>query len=1104
MSQQAKRYAKRDALWQARSLLRTTLSLFPGTAPELLSKPSPEERPRLRMISLARGRLDETRIDAEDLRRVRHALKRLGSLPPNALRRLSREPVTWLSRVEHLCDLFGLRLGGQTVSINQLAQVCDQRVRAQLHSMLDERPELSTLLSTILQVELTRRDGLDATRWKFLQTHLDSMADLVSAEDDLRLQLGLYQIAPSIEPRWFQFLIEVLGCPELSEESNSLLPRFTQLANQLRKRLQFGVSVDTPARPRLRSELITHTRWLVRQPPKHIRVCTRFLASLIADSTIKDIQDVFGGVENAIRNIERAHAKVTALGPIEYIVAVGGDVPINKLLEAPQEAVSMVESIALLRKQLSEMTVRNELPTFKGKTRFFESLSGAHWRVRLGWLQVCKRHTPRYDPSNPNQIHRLLPALGNLFQRRGVPARVQLSVSCDEIVSALDDEPVSPEQLSRYLAVVERILYGTPTLAFHGATAASAALFARSRSEAVTLVEWHAARGNSSTNLYHLEYAIPLSKNVQEAFELLGWFSEIRLCHETLELLTGVEDPLLRRSILGMLSRREKRRIERFVTHLRLWKALGKPLEAVPRAERDACWVATYPASLHAALLELSQQCDDAETVAAQLLRQNFPSRGRLQSQVEFLTQKLGEDDLTSVQRDRMTAKRDRLLGYLNAPPAPSDARLKKLESKIRARCERAAVEEFQQRCRASALQPFGGDDVIDSLPDRLQKPPYNELLPAVLSLGGRARTVGLRLLMAGDRERKNLAPLEPANARFLTKMRRLGIQMEPWLNANQVVSDKSGNLHLGFEDDALELLLMGHHFSTCLSPHDVNFFSAVSNAIDINKQVLYCKTEGGRVVGRCLFALTDAGFIQTFNRYCHLVELPFDMLVDSFAQNLAHRMGTGLTATGTVSNLVSKDWYDDGPIQGGLSRIFDGERTLEVVLKQATPSTLEQDLCAFFEGRASVVANLSLILRQIEFVGRSKLVIPLVTSFAFDRGVTFGQRLGFAIRAWGDDRNDVAQRLFDQEPARRLLPRLRRFIEDPNELGEREREEAVVGLLMQRDLRIAHQFLISTRAKHVKRDEDETSPFRRRSLAEIHRQRGRWESARRLSENAH
>jgi len=74
---------------------------------------------------------------------------------------------------------------------------------------------------------------------------------------------------------------------------------------------------------------------------------------------------------------------------------------------------------------------------------------------------------------------------------------------------------------------------------------------------------------------------------------------------------------------------------------------------------------------------------------------------------------------------------------------------------------------------------------------------------------------------------------------------------------------------------------------------------------------VLYAR-RGHRVVGRCLYALTDGLALLAFQPYCH-EQLDFASIVRDHAHALATRMRTVVAARGPVSTLLSRDWYDDG-----------------------------------------------------------------------------------------------------------------------------------------------------------------------------------------------
>jgi len=153
----------------------------------------------------------------------------------------------------------------------------------------------------------------------------------------------------------------------------------------------------------------------------------------------------------------------------------------------------------------------------------------------------------------------------------------------------------------------------------------------------------------------------------------------------------------------------------------------------------------------------------------------------------------------------------------------------------------------------------------------------------------------------------------EPANRRFLDRMRAAGIDPEPWLDSapHFVRTGDGRNLSLALCADPLDVFAMGAHFDTCLSPRGGNFFSVVANAADINKRVLYARCDD-RVVGRCLFAITDSLTLLTFNPYCH-ERIDFSSVVRDFALALAARMGVSFATRGAVSTLLARDWYDDG-----------------------------------------------------------------------------------------------------------------------------------------------------------------------------------------------
>lgn len=125
--------------------------------------------------------------------------------------------------------------------------------------------------------------------------------------------------------------------------------------------------------------------------------------------------------------------------------------------------------------------------------------------------------------------------------------------------------------------------------------------------------------------------------------------------------------------------------------------------------------------------------------------------------------------------------------------------------------------------------------------------------------------------------------------------------------------SDYEGRLTLSVETDPFEVLFMGEYgFASCLSLRGSNAWSAVSNAIDVDKAIVWAKEPGGNVVGRRLLALTPAG-ILTYRTYTNRHGLGLDQAFSDFVEAYAAHVGAKLAHGGHPGPLLSDRWYDDG-----------------------------------------------------------------------------------------------------------------------------------------------------------------------------------------------
>ena len=162
----------------------------------------------------------------------------------------------------------------------------------------------------------------------------------------------------------------------------------------------------------------------------------------------------------------------------------------------------------------------------------------------------------------------------------------------------------------------------------------------------------------------------------------------------------------------------------------------------------------------------------------------------------------------------------------------------------------------------------------------------------------------------ADDNERTSWKPPDPA------LLDEVGMNLERVRIAEQTPdSDYEGQIILSVESDPFEILFMGEYgFASCLSLRGINAWGAVSNAIDIDKTVIWAKDAGGNVVGRRLIALTPTG-ILVFRTYTNRHGLSLGTAFDQFIAEYAAYCGTTVRHGGHAGPLLSDRWYDDGAI---------------------------------------------------------------------------------------------------------------------------------------------------------------------------------------------
>ncbi len=317
-----------------------------------------------------------------------------------------------------------------------------------------------------------------------------------------------------------------------------------------------------------------------------------------------------------------------------------------------------------------------------------------------------------------------------------------------------------------------------------------------------------------------------------------------------------------------------------------------------PHGSGPGPWLARYPIELRDALAYVSHLDPHAETTATKVI-------GRAIVGVDAVAHELANLRAMLAPNEAQRRRIDKLEHWQPEPLSP--ARAANISQKIRDAGRRRFTELWQSAVddvMVRALTRLVGEAVP---PAWIREPGIIRLLLGLSKLPKSYRTLATTLLA----KRLGPAPWDlrdhPRNQAFVARMHKLGIVMEPWLDACPR-KKTSAVLSLTLEADPLEVLQMGAHFDTCLSPYGVNYFSAVVNAVDVNKRVIYVRNAQGGVVGRCLVALTDEGQLTAFQTYAHDMTLDLHLDIRAYVRDLARVMNTSVTANGTITPLLGAD----------------------------------------------------------------------------------------------------------------------------------------------------------------------------------------------------
>jgi hypothetical protein len=168
---------------------------------------------------------------------------------------------------------------------------------------------------------------------------------------------------------------------------------------------------------------------------------------------------------------------------------------------------------------------------------------------------------------------------------------------------------------------------------------------------------------------------------------------------------------------------------------------------------------------------------------------------------------------------------------------------------------------------------------------------------------------------------RRHLEGLPPAKEHHPANRRWLGTLPSPtanqWMGAftRKRQIPKLGEVTISVEQDPQEILRMGDYGHSCLGAGACNQFSAMTNAMEANKQVVYARDSAGRVVGRQLIAISEEKRLVCFMVYPSDISDELEMFFAAYDREFAQALQLPLETEKkyTMAAPLGLEWYDDG-----------------------------------------------------------------------------------------------------------------------------------------------------------------------------------------------
>jgi hypothetical protein len=190
-----------------------------------------------------------------------------------------------------------------------------------------------------------------------------------------------------------------------------------------------------------------------------------------------------------------------------------------------------------------------------------------------------------------------------------------------------------------------------------------------------------------------------------------------------------------------------------------------------------------------------------------------------------------------------------------------------------------------------------------------------------MINLSNDNRRAFRRFLKALLEGRDDYILTHPLTVRWLSKHPALNVEL--WSNGICISErlEELGSVTLSLERDPLEALKLGTHVGSCLGLGGSFTFSALAVVLDFNKQVIYARDDRGRMLARQLIAISEDDRLVCFEVYPLSAHQRLRQLFREYDRRFAESLGIPLYKNEkedkyNVTQILSQDWWDDGPWQ--------------------------------------------------------------------------------------------------------------------------------------------------------------------------------------------